>query len=99
MSSDLQATFSTRREAELVIERLVQEFGVDRGAIRVGPKGDENAVGEETAGGDARSAVPSPEARTDAPLEGRVLVSVALDQGADSDAIRSAFEEFAGERA
>ena len=31
----LEATFETRREAEMSIERLVQEFGLDRKAIEV----------------------------------------------------------------
>lgn len=98
MSSILEATFETRREAELVIERLVQEFGVDRAAIHVGPDGDRNTVGERRSGGDAKAAEPSVEPRTDAPLEGRVLVSVALEGGADVEPIRSAFSEFSGER-
>ncbi len=31
----LEATFETRREAEMSIERLVQEFGLDRKAIEM----------------------------------------------------------------
>jgi hypothetical protein len=97
MNSSLEATFETRREAELVIERLVQEFHVDRAAIHVGPEGDKNTVGERPSGGDTRPAEPSEKPRSDAPLEGRVRVSVALDEGADIDAVRSAFSEFSGE--
>jgi len=94
----LTATFETRRDAELVIERLVQEFKVDRKAITVGPEGDENSVGETPSGGDVESDGPSVEARDDAPVEGRIRV--ALDTGADVDveAVRKAFQEFDGER-
>jgi hypothetical protein len=97
MSSTLTASFTTRREAELVVERLVQEFGLDRKAIAVEADGDESTVGETTSGGDAPSAGPGVEGRDDAPLEGRVRVSVSPEAGGDIEAVRSAFVEFGGE--
>jgi hypothetical protein len=33
MSSEVQARFATRRDAELAIEHLVQQHGIDRAAI------------------------------------------------------------------
>jgi len=98
MASTLTATFETRREAELTIERLVQEFKVDRKAITVGPEGDRNSVGTSLAGGDENAGDPSEAARDDAPLEGRILISVDLGDRSDGDAVRSAFAEFGGER-
>ena len=97
MASTLTATFETRREAELVIERLVQEFSVDRKAITVGPEGDRNSVGVSPSGGDENA--PGEDARDDAPLEGRIQVSVDLGDRTDAAAVRSAFSEFGGERA
>lgn len=35
MTVTLSATFDTRREAEMTIERLVQQFDLDRAAIAV----------------------------------------------------------------
>ncbi len=98
MASTMTATFETRREAELVIERLVQEFAVDRKTITVGPDGNENSVGTSTSGGDENAGDAGEEARTDAPLEGRIRVSVDLSDRTDADAVRSAFGEFRGER-
>lgn len=98
MSSEMTATFATRRDAELVVERLVQEYKVDRKAITVGPEGEKNTVGEETSGGDLPAAEPAVEAREDAPVEGRVVVKVAEDAVADAAAVRDAFKEFDGER-
>lgn len=98
MASTFTATFATRREAELVIERLVQEFSVDREAITVGPQGDRNSVGTSTSGGDENAGGPGEKARNDAPLEGRIQVSVNLGDRADWEAVRSAFSEFEGDR-
>lgn len=97
MSSEMKATFATRREAELVVERLVQEYEVDRSAINVGPAGDKNTVGEKPSGGDLPAAEPAVEARDDAPVEGRVVITVAANAVADESAVRDAFKEFGGE--
>ena len=97
MASTLTATFETRREAELVIERLVQEFAVDRKAITVGPEGNRNSVGTSRSGGDENAGDPSTDARADAPLEGRIQVSVDLADRTDGDAVRRAFSEFKGD--
>ena len=41
MSGSMKATFGTRREAELVVEKLVQTLGLAREAILVAPDGEE----------------------------------------------------------
>jgi hypothetical protein len=97
MTTRLDATFGTRREAELVVERLVQEFGLDRKTIHVGPEGPENSAGDRRSGGDEKAAEPSVEPRTDAPLEGRILVSVEPGPDLDAEAVRSAFNEMGGQ--
>ena len=74
MSGPMTATFGTRREAELVVERLVQTFGLSREAILVAPYGEENTVGDRASGGDLEAADPTTEARADAPVEGRISV-------------------------
>jgi hypothetical protein len=96
MTSTMKATFSTRREAELVVERLVQEFDIPREAIAIAPEGDANSAGEGRSGGDAKAAEPSVNARTDAPLESRIVVIVEPGEGVDTEAVRRSFQEFDG---
>ena len=44
MAEKLTGLFETRREAEMTVERLVQEFNVDRTDISVLAAGAENTV-------------------------------------------------------
>lgn len=39
MGANLTGRFETRRDAEMAVERLVQEHGVDRGSILFAPWG------------------------------------------------------------
>lgn len=94
----LEATFETRREAEMSIERLVQEFGVDRKAIEVVADGALNSAGEDTSGGDNATNSPTPSKREDAALNDRIKVSVSVDDEAEAERVRNAFSEFGGDR-
>ena len=94
MSTTLNATFETRREAEMTVERLVQEHGLERTDIFVAAAGSENTAGEEEAGSDTDAGDPSPEARDDAPLNGAVTVSVDIEDDAKAAKVREAFAEF-----
>lgn len=94
MGTTLNATFETRREAEMTVERLVQEHDVDRTDIFVAAAGDENTAGEEQAGSDTEAGEPSPQNRADAPLHGAVTVSVDIEDEAKVAKVREAFGEF-----
>lgn len=94
MPTTLTANFATRREADMTVERLVQEQGIERTDIFVVAAGDDNTAGEEVAGSDAEAGEPSPEARDDAALSGRVTVSVDVEDDDRADEIRGAFAEF-----
>jgi hypothetical protein len=94
MGTTLNATFETRREAEMTIERLVQEHGIDRADIFVAAAGDENTAGEEQAGSDTDAGDPTPESRDDAPLNGAVAVSVDIEDEAEVEKVLEAFGEF-----
>lgn len=94
MSTTLNATFDTRRDADMTVERMVQELGIDRSAIFVAAEGDDNTAGEARAGSDNEAGDPSPPARGDAALNGGVVVSVDLDDDATADRVRDAFGEF-----
>ena len=97
MGTTLKASFETRREAEMTIERLVQEFGIERSDIFVAAEGSENSAGEQKAGSDTEAGSPSPDDRFDASLKGRISVSVNMDDDDHAVRVRSAFAEFGAE--
>ena len=90
----LEAKFDTRRAADMAIERMVQEVGIDRSAIFVAPAGTDNSVGVAPDGADAKAGDPATEARDDADLGGPVTVSVDLDDDTRAAAVQAAFAEF-----
>lgn len=94
MSTSLTAKFDTRREAEMTVERLVQQFKIERTDVFIAAEGEKNTVGIEEAGSDTEAGVPSPEDRNDAQLAGRVVVSVDIEDDDLADEVRSAFAEF-----
>ena len=76
----LHAIYATREQADLAVERLVQEHGVERAAIFVEPVKDENSSGTRISGGDAPSVEPGARGREDAPLHGAIRLTVATDE-------------------
>lgn len=96
MSATLRGTFDTRREAEMTVERLVQEFGMDRAAITVMPVDEENSAGEEQAGSDNPADRPGEDGRADAALRGAITVAVEAGDEAAAAKVRAAFAEFGG---
>jgi hypothetical protein len=49
----LTGSFNTRREAEMAVEHLVQDYGLDRSLVDVRPAGEENTSGNVASGADA----------------------------------------------
>ena len=94
MGTTLTAQFETRREAEMAVERLVQEHGIERTDIFVVAVGQDNTAGEETAGSDAKADEPGTEPRHDAALNGAIEVSVDIGEEGKAALIREAFAEF-----
>ena len=82
MSTTLTGTFETRRAAEMAVERLVQEFEIERTDIFIAAAGDDNTAGEELAGSDTEAGDPSPADRDDAALHGSITVSVDTEDDA-----------------
>ena len=68
--------------------------GLNRADIFIATAGDENTAGEEQAGSDTVAGGPSPEARSDSPLNGAVTVSVDIEDEAEVVKVRRAFGEF-----
>ena len=91
MSTSLVAKFDTRREAEMTVERLVQQFKIERTDVFITAEGDQNTAGVDEAGSDSEAGKPSPEGRDDAALAGRVVVSVDIEDESLADEVRSAF--------
>lgn len=89
----LSGIFDTRREAEMAVERLVQQQGVDRAAIEIKPLSAENSAGIDVAGADAKRGEPTEPSGDDAALNGRIAVSLDRDE-TDAHASRDIFEEF-----
>lgn len=72
----LTAVFRTRADADLAIEHLAQEYGIDPAFIYVEPVAEANSAGTEPSGGDHASGAPSHGERPDAPLHGAIQVTV-----------------------
>ncbi|MDZ4328079.1 MAG: hypothetical protein U1A73_24120 [Pseudomonas sp.] len=97
MSQTLKTTFATRRDAELAVERLVQEHGLERSDIFIAPEGVANSSGESVSGSDNPTAAPTEDGRSDAALNGRIEVSVDLQDDALASVVADVFREMDGQ--
>jgi len=88
MERTIVARFETRRDAELAVERLVQEHGVARTDVFVRATGDENSAGIRAAGADAESGH-GPQKRGAPQLGGEIEVSVDC-HGSEPKVVREA---------
>ncbi|WP_340316479.1 hypothetical protein [Rhizorhabdus argentea] len=79
MGQTIIGRFETRRGAELAIEHLVQDLGVERTDIFIEAPGSENSAGTAPAGADVESGHPSHEKRGEPALGGEIVVSVELE--------------------
>lgn len=84
----ITATYESRRDAELAIEHLAQELGLDRDDISVGPDGEDNSVGTEVDGADLEND------GSDAPLAGSISVVVTAESDEQAEEIQELLEEF-----
>lgn len=92
MPHTIGASFTSRRAAELAVERLVQEHGIDRTAITVRAEGEHNSAGTRPAGADAQSGHPGTPADGTPALAGEIEVRVAC--GPDQQApVRAVLRE------
>jgi hypothetical protein len=94
MGTTIKGTFHSREDAETVVERLVQEYGIDRADIFISAVGSENSVGDEQSGADLAAGEPSPGNRDDTPLSGVVEVSVDINDAEHVEHVRQTFAEF-----
>lgn len=92
----ISATFETRREAELAIEHLVQEHGIDRDDVEVGAEGDQNSAGVEASGSDNENELEHG-AGDEAALNGRISLVVNVDSEETAEAVQGVLEEYGGD--
>ena len=69
MERKVSASFATRREAELAVEHLVQDHGIERTSIFVRAAGDANSAGTRPAGADIASGHSAMNAQIREPVE------------------------------
>lgn len=93
MSTTIKALFPGRREVELAVEHLVQEYGIERTDIFIEPAGSKNSAGDEPAGADVASGQnrETPEG-SGAAYEGQLVVSVNMNED-EGDAVIQAFRD------
>jgi hypothetical protein len=93
MNGTIEHVFGSRRDAELAVERLVQEFGFERTDVFVSSAGAENSAGQTTSGGDTATHLELE--RTDAPLYDPISVSVDVHDDARAAIVTRVFNEIA----
>jgi hypothetical protein len=76
MPRRITGEFATRRQAELAVEHLVQEYGIDRAAIEVVAVGAANSAGTVPSGADRGAATGEPGSSA---TEGRIRVTARVE--------------------
>lgn len=94
MGTTITGNFDTRREAEMAVERLVQDYGVERTDVFISAAGDENTAGTEASGADVESGHPDTGVDANPALNGAITVSVDIEDDAKVEKVRSALNEF-----
>ncbi|ABD06216.1 conserved hypothetical protein [Rhodopseudomonas palustris HaA2] len=97
MQQAISGEFSTRRGAELAVEQLVQEYGIDRAAIAVTARGAANSSGSEVAGADAESGHPGVEKQSSPKLSGAIDVSISCNKS-EEPSVEAALKKTGAQR-
>ncbi|MEC3909013.1 hypothetical protein U5A82_00565 [Sphingobium sp. CR2-8] len=92
MSTTLTGTFDRRDQADMAVERLVQEIGIERTDIFVTASGPDNSAGNRIGGADSETV--DQDERDDVPLTGGIMVSIDLQDDAKVEVVTAALEEF-----
>ena len=95
MPQTLSAEFDTRRDAEMTVEHLVQEYGLDRSAISIVSMSEDNSAGTQVAGADLEQSRSEGGSETHPALSGRLKVSVQAGED-HKDKILETFSSFGG---
>ena len=96
MTDKIQTTFSTRRDAEMAVEHLVQEHGVDPAGIMLIADSDENTAGTQAAGGDLADGRRKLDTVGEPALAGRVRLIASVDDALTSR-LQATLSNYGGE--
>lgn len=83
----ITARFATRRAADLAIEHLVQDMGIERTDIFVSADGTDASSGETADGADVESGHPGVPAEKNPALGEAIIVSIDLTNERDRDGV------------
>ena len=95
MSKTIVAEFETRRDAEMAVEHLVQEHGLDPKTIAIAPATLENSAGTKVSGSDNENGHDKGDAASYPALAGKLRVSVDADN-ALVEKVLSSFATYGG---
>lgn len=95
MTKTIAAEFQTRREAEMAVEHLVQEHGLDARAIVIAPVAGQNSAGTKLDGSDRENMGDKAGAPSHPMLTGKLSVSVEADESS-ADKVLSSFATYGG---
>jgi hypothetical protein len=95
MDSEVKGAFRDRGAAELALEHLVQEIGLDRTAVFIAAQGSENSSGTQRSGADARSSLAQSSSEADPHLEGEIEMSIGCSDG-EVERVQKAVRETGG---
>lgn len=96
MGDTIIGRFASRRDADLAIEHLVQQHGIERTDVFVKPAAGGNSAGDKADGADTESGHPGVDPSGSPALEGPIDVSVDVNDDI-GPLIRSAMIEVGGE--
>src|SRR5689334_10559300 len=97
MEQTVVAYFDNRRDAELAVEHLIQERGVERADIFLQAEGQANTAGVKAVGADVESGHPGIAKRGAPKLDGAIELSGDC-HGADRDKVLKTLNEAGGRR-
>jgi hypothetical protein len=87
MPHTITGYFDTRRDAEMTVERLVQDHGLDRKRVQAVAEGEENSSGTVVSGADAADAAAGDQ--PDGVRRGRIVVRAEVDDAMLDTALAS----------
>lgn len=96
MPKTISAEFKSRRDAEMAVEHIVQDHGLDRNAVDIGPASKENTAGTEAARADVEDGHIKSGTEGEPALAGKVKVSVQVDDTI-AEKVLSSFKTFNGD--
>ena len=89
--------FDNRRDAELALEHLVQERGIQRTSVSLRAAGEANTAGVEAAGADVESGHPGVAKHGSPKLAGEIELSVVCRE-AEPDVVSNTLKESGARR-